>query len=126
MKTVPRTPPWGKRDFLSRRQYRIGKGSADLVKEQLDYRVTTEIMATLPGEAGRQLEKIKGAPVPVKITGSFYDPTIRPELDEILKAKLKQKVEEKIEEKIEEKLQDKLQDKLGDQLQDKLKGLFGR
>lgn len=99
-----------------------GKGSADLVQEQLDYHITTEITATLPGEVGRQLEKIKGTPIPVRISGSFYDLSIKPELDEVLKAKLKKKVEEKVQEKLEEKLQDKL----GDQVQDKLKGLFGR
>jgi AsmA protein len=99
-----------------------GKGSADLVREQLDYRVTTEITAALEGEAGRQLEKIKGTPLPVKISGSFYDPSIKVDLEDILKEKLKKKVEEKIEKKIQEKLDDKLKDQLGD----KLKGLFGR
>lgn len=95
-----------------------GKGSADLVREQLDYRVTTEVTATLEGEAGRQLEKIKGTPLPVKISGSFTDPSIKVDLEDILKEKLKKKVEEKVREKVE--------DKLKDQLGDKLKGLFGR
>lgn len=99
-----------------------GKGSADLVREQLDYRVTTEITASLEGEAGKRLEKIKGTPLPVKISGSFYDPSIQVDLEDILKEKLKKKVEEKVEQKIQEKLDDKLKDKLGD----KLKGLFNR
>ena len=102
-----------------------GAGQADLVREQLNYRVKAEVVANIQLQGGDPLEKLKGEQIPLLITGSFVDPKFKLELDKILEAKLKAKVKEKVEEKkqeVKQKLEDKLKDKLGD----KLKGLFGR
>lgn len=102
-----------------------GAGQADLVREQLNYRVKAEVVANIQLQGGDPLEKLKGEQIPLLITGSFVDPKFKLELDKILEAKLKAKVKEKVEEKKQE-VRQKLEDKLKDQLGDKLKGLFGR
>lgn len=102
-----------------------GAGQADLVREQLNYRVKAEIVANIQLQGGDPLEKLKGEQIPLLITGSFDDPKFKLELDKILEAKVKAKLKEKVEEKKQE-LKQKLQDKLKDRLGDQLKGLFGR
>lgn len=96
-----------------------GSGQADLVKEQLDYRVKTEIVASIKLQGGDPLEKLKGVKIPLRITGSFYDPKYKLELGKILEEKAKAKIKEKVKEKKQE-----LKQKLQDKLKDKLKGLF--
>ncbi|WJW75319.1 AsmA family protein [Thiohalobacter sp. IOR34] len=91
-----------------------GKGKIDLPGEQIDYLLTTKIVAALEGQGGAGLEKLKGLAIPLRIKGSFDAPRFNVELDKVLK-----KV---VEKKVRQKLEKKLEDKLGD----KLKGLFGR
>jgi len=97
-----------------------GKGKANLVDEQLDYRLATTIVASLEGQGSKDMEDLVGVPVPVKISGPFAKPKVRADMEELAKRLFKGKVEEKVEKKIEEKLKDKLPD----ELKDKLKGLF--
>ena len=96
-----------------------GSGQADLVKEQLDYRVKTEIVTSIQLQSGYPLEKLKGVQIPLRISGSFYDPKYNLELGKILEEKAKAKVKEKVTEKKQE-----FKQKLEDKLKDKFKGLF--
>ena len=93
-----------------------GKGQVDLVQEQLDYRLTTTIVKSMEGQGSSDMKDLMGVPVPVKISGSFAAPKIRPDMDELAKRLLSGKVEQKIEEK--------LKGKLPDEVKDKLRGLF--
>jgi len=97
-----------------------GNGQANLIKERLNYKLTTTIVKSMEGQGANDMEDLVGVPVPVKISGPFAKPKVQPDMDELAKRLLKGKVEEKIE----EKLGDKLKDKLPGDLQDKLKGLF--
>jgi hypothetical protein len=60
---------------------------------------------------------LKAADIPLTVRGSLDNLTVRPDLQELAKAKVRQEVNKKLEEKKGE-----LQKKLGD----KLKDLFGR
>jgi len=51
-----------------------GKGTADLVKEVLNYRTTTSIVATAKGQGGKDLKELAGLDIPLLITGSFAKP----------------------------------------------------
>lgn len=95
-----------------------GKGDIDLPQERLDYQVKTTVVGTLKGQGGKELEELKGVPIPVRIKGSFEDPDISVDLASAITAKQKAKVEEKVEEKREE-----LKEDLKEKLQDRLKGL---
>ena len=59
------------------------KGSADLVKEDIDFRVEPKFVATLKGQGGA-MER-SGIMVPVLVTGTFSSPKFRPDLAGMLK-----------------------------------------
>lgn len=98
-----------------------GKGTADLGKGNVDYAVTTELVASLQGQGGAAADKLTGVPIGVRIKGPFNDLSYTPDLEGILKAQAKKKLEGKKEE-IKAKAAEKLQDKLKGQF--KLPGLF--
>ncbi len=56
----------------------IAEGNANLVKEDLDFRVEPKFVATLKGQG--DAKDRSGLMVPLLITGSFYSPKIRPDL----------------------------------------------
>jgi len=92
-----------------------GNGQIDLVREIIKYRVKTVVVATLEGQGGASLEKLKGVPIPVKITGPLRDPKFKVELGKVLtqqqKAKLKKKMD-KEKDRAKRKLNKKLKDLL--------------
>jgi AsmA protein len=93
-----------------------GAGSTNLVAQSLDYTITATVLKAPPNaDAGTaQLERAR---IPVKITGTFADPKIRPDLAGMAKERVKQEVE---------KRKDEVQEKVKEKVKDKLKGLFGR
>ncbi len=105
-----------------------GKGSADLVNEQMDYLVHATVVASLEGQGGKGLEQLKGLTVPIRISGPFANLSYRPDVQAIVKGKV---VAPGVlppatlsrpwlaQEKLDEKKQD-----LQQKLQDKLKNLF--
>lgn len=97
-----------------------GAGTANLVTEQLDYRLTAVVVGTGAGQGGKALEDLKGLSIPIKVTGSFQEPKYTLELDKVVSAEAKKQVQEKVEKKIEKELGDKLPG----QAKDLLKGLF--
>jgi AsmA protein len=93
-----------------------GQGSTNLVTQALDYSVTATVLKTPPG-ADEGTAQLARATIPVKITGTFADPRVRPDLAGMAKERVKQEVEKKKEE-VKEKVKEKVSEKL--------KGLFGR
>lgn len=57
-----------------------GEGTANLVSRQVDYLLSATVAATAEGQAGRELEELKGITVPIRVTGTFDDLSFRPEL----------------------------------------------
>ena len=68
----------------------IAAGTADLVKETLDFRVEPKAVATMKGQG--DADQRGGIMVPVIVSGTFSSPAFRPDLS----AAAKQKIEEKI------------------------------
>ncbi len=101
------------KDLLAKSPYlRVtGAGTVNLPAEALDYELKTVIVAVGEGQGGRELEELKGIPIPVRVKGSFAEPSYSVNWAEVLAGTQKAKIEEKkaeVKEKIEEKLQDKL------------------
>jgi len=84
-----------------------GAGTADLVKENMDYLVKAKVVASLSGQGGDSLAKLKGVTIPVRIKGPFTKLGYKVELDDILKQEVKKKVKKEIKKKMEDKLKDK-------------------
>lgn len=98
-----------------------GSGQADLVKQQLDYRLRVKLVGTEIGQGGEQAGDLKGVDIPLRISGAFAAPAIQLDsavIGEALSRKAKAAVKEKAEEKKQE-----LKQELEDKLKGKLKGL---
>ncbi len=95
-----------------------GKGTADLVKEQVDYRLTTAIVKTEEGQGGKELADLEGILIPIQITGSFQDPQFNLDLKTLLAERSKQKAQKKLEKKIDEKLDEKYREPAKELLRD--------
>lgn len=105
-----------------------GKGTANLVNEQLDYGVTANLVDVLEGEG-----ELTGRAIPVRITGTFSAPKVGVDMEQVLKQEVKKQIEKKIGEKLgiggeaqKEEVKKDVEQKLEEKVQDKLKGLFGR
>lgn len=125
-----------------------GEGTVDLPRERLNYLVQAKIVNTSKGQGGAELSDLKGLTVPVRIKGSFSDPSIKLDMDKLIGDKAKAKLNEKKAElkakageakaklkaeadakkaEAEQKLQEEteaLKEKAADEVKDKLKSLF--
>lgn len=91
-----------------------GRGTVDLPRNALDYRLTTTVLKIPREDAdAAQIQDLVDAEIPVKVSGSLSDPKVRPDLEGYLQGQVKQRVE-KEREKVEETIKDKLGDKLKD------------
>jgi AsmA protein len=88
-----------------------GEGQADLVNETVDYVLKTTIVATLEGQGGKELEALKGVTIPIKVQGSLFKPTFRPDLETLVRERAGAKITQE-KEKLGEKLKDKLRKRL--------------
>ncbi len=64
-----------------------GAGTVDLVKESLNYLVNAKLVGTTKGQGAGGLNDLAGLLIPVKVTGSWLDPELDIQLDDILKKK---------------------------------------
>ncbi len=104
-----------------------GKGSINIGEDTLDYKIKPVLVSSLKGQGGAELDKLKGVPIPVHLTGPLAKPNWSIDLAEALTETQKAKVQEKIKEKINEELSDDIKKKipgLDKHLDGVLKGLF--
>ncbi|RJX31971.1 MAG: AsmA family protein [Oxalobacter sp.] len=88
-----------------------GAGSAHLITNALDYKLTAIVVASLKGQGAEQTKQ-GGIEVPLTITGTMQKPKFGLDTSALLDARLK-KEKEKVKEKVKKKLQEKLFKKLG-------------
>lgn len=79
-----------------------GAGNADLVKENINYLIKAKVVASLAGQGGDSLAKLKGVTIPVRIKGPFTKLSYKVELDDILKQELKKKLKNKLKERFKD------------------------
>lgn len=109
-----------------------GAGQIDLGEQTLDYTVTPKALRLNAG---------KGIAVPVRVSGAWAAPKVRPDLKAAIDLNLKEekeRVEQQVKDKVSEKLEDELgvkaeegqsvedavKDKVEDAVKDKLRSLF--
>ncbi len=66
----------------------LAAGEANLVKETLDFRVDPKVVGTIKGQ-GDEKDR-SGLGVPVIVSGTFANPSFRPDVESLAKDKLKQ------------------------------------
>ncbi len=89
-----------------------GEGSLNLDSQKVDYRLTASLYRIPPEGAGSEMQDMKAAEIPVRVSGTLEDMKVRPDYEAYAKSEAKQKVDEKKEE-LTEKLKDKLDKWLG-------------
>ena len=62
-----------------------GQGSANLVNKVIDFQVLASVM---------KAQDTAVADIPLKVTGTYVDPTVRPDVDALAKSELKQKLQD--------------------------------
>jgi AsmA protein len=62
-----------------------GQGSANLVNRVIDFQVLASVM---------KAQDTAVADIPLKVTGTYVDPTVRPDVDALAKSELKQKLQD--------------------------------
>lgn len=65
----------------------LAAGKADLVKETLDFRIDTKLVGTIKGQ-GDDKDR-SGVDVPIIVSGSFANPSFRPDVEALAKDQLK-------------------------------------
>lgn len=96
-----------------------GAGSVDLPKQAVDYRVEAARMErTQEGSLST-----RGTPIPVRVTGSFENIKVMPDLSGLVKEEAKSKLQDKLGEKLKDEEGDSDSDRLKKEL---LRGLFGQ
>ena len=100
----------------------IANGTADLVKETLDFRVEPKIVGTIKGQGDE--EQRSGIMVPVLVTGNFSSPKFRPDLTSVAKQQLQEKVLES--EKVKKILEKEELKYLQETTKGLLKGVLGQ
>ncbi len=108
-----------------------GKGEADLVAEQIDYGVTTTLVASMKGQGGDDLSDLVGVPIPIRVTGDLNAPSFGLDTEALLKSQagaVLNKEKDKVMDKVKEGIGGKIGGEAGGGAAEKagglLKGLF--
>lgn len=65
-----------------------GNGQVDLPKESIDYNLQAKIAATLKGQGGEGLQDLAGLTIPLRITGTFQNPKVVPDMKALFESML--------------------------------------
>jgi AsmA protein len=108
-----------------------GAGSASLPTETIDYLINASVVESLEGQGGRGLADLRGLTIPVRVSGTFSQPSYQPDVEAVLTGIAKAKAQEELERRQDElqskgmeKLKKQLGDQLGGEVGEKLKGFF--
>jgi AsmA protein len=85
-----------------------GQGTVDLPQQSLNYRLSASILKATDDTS----KDLLGTAIPVLVTGPLSSPSIRPDIEGLVREKAKQKIDEQ-KDKLEQKLRDKLKGILG-------------
>jgi AsmA protein len=67
------------------------------------------------GEGGKGLEELKGLTIPIKLSGSLFDPKYKLDVETALKQKATEKLRDELKGR-EDEIKEKINDKLGELL----------
>lgn len=89
-----------------------GDGSANLVSEQIDYRIRATLVGTLEGQGGAERDALRGVTVPIRVGGSFDRPTYALDVETLIAENISTRARERIEERVLERAPQELQENL--------------
>lgn len=93
-----------------------GQGKIDLTDLTIDYTARVSLVGTSEGQGGRELSELRGATIPVRLSGALDAPTYTIDWSTAAKQALREKARERLEEKIAPKR---------DEIKDRFRSLLG-
>lgn len=99
-----------------------GIGTINLVNQKIDYRLQTSVKQDFQ-EKKKDVLNLHGLPIPILITGSLSNPSIRLDTDMLLKLIAQQQIEN-MKQKTAEQIQKKINEKISGDAEKLLKGLI--
>jgi AsmA protein len=103
-----------------------GAGQIDVAAGTLDYTVRATVLGTLRGPDGREVTALRGATVPVTLSGPLEQPRYTIDWGEVAKEQLKARAVDALTRRQPAKPDDKPRESIEQRARDALKGLFGR
>ncbi len=100
-----------------------GAGNIYLAEDRLDYTVRATVVPTLQGQAGPELEQLKGLTIPVRLSGPYSAIGWKIDFGSVAgqrKTELQQETQQKLDAK-KDQAKERLQDKAGDKLKNLLR-----
>lgn len=73
-----------------------GRGSANLVNETIDYLLNVDVVATAEGQGGKELADLSGLTIPMKVSGTFDNPSFAPDFAGLVKARAEKEVKKQL------------------------------
>ncbi|QKT03337.1 AsmA family protein [Ectothiorhodospiraceae bacterium 2226] len=70
-----------------------GAGTLDLNTEEIDYRLNTIVVATLEGQDAAEAEVLRGLTLPVRVSGTYTDPSVSVELRALLEGRVREEAD---------------------------------
>lgn len=81
-----------------------GSGQANLPTEAIDYLVKASVVGSLQGQGGATIAELKDVTVPVRIRGTFSEPSFSIDLESVLTEQVKQRAIKEVQKVIGEQL----------------------
>lgn len=114
-----------------------GGGEANIFEQTLDYALTVNLVGTLEGQEGENLDDLRRVPIPLRFSGSLLSPDISLDLQEAITRQQRQRLQEEEEalrerareeeERARERLdeeRDEVEDKVRERTRDELRRFF--
>ena len=92
-------------DFVAEIPYMrlTGKGSVDLVAASLDYRLTARVLERpefAQGASAAELDEFTEAVIPLRITGPLSSPSVKPDIEDMLRKEIEDELKRQITDKL--------------------------
>jgi AsmA protein len=81
-----------------------GAGGVSLVEQTLDYKLNARVQEAPPADAGQDLGQLRGATIPLRISGTLSEPKVSVDIQGAVKEKLQEELEDTLREKLKKKL----------------------
>jgi AsmA protein len=107
-------------------QFRLsGSGEIDLFKETINFLAKPTVLDT-GSTGGNGLEPLRGLAIPIQLTGNLFDPKVRINLQDALKAQARDAAGARLDsekEKVKDQVREKIEEKIGPGVSDLFRGL---
>lgn len=96
-----------------------GAGTVNLLTDEMNFNLTAQFPDASGFEDAPELASLAGGSLPLTVTGTLADPSIRPDFAAVVRSRAQREVQDAVEERVEEE-----KEQLRDRVREGLRGLF--